>query len=73
MSISTSLSSKEIDQDRLDAEYTDDILYSGWNPDVNSVSQQLQLSSTTEQRGALDAPATKVAELFLTRMYSFLS
>ncbi|MGA7750158.1 MAG: hypothetical protein WCA63_08420 [Gallionella sp.] len=71
MSITISLSSCEIEHDSMEAEYGDDILYAGWNPEVDSVSQQLQLEPTTEQRDMSVAPKTKVAELFLRKMYSF--
>jgi hypothetical protein len=79
MSITMSLGSYEIEHDSMETEYGDDVLYAGWNPEVDSVCQQLQLAPTTEQRDmsstleikVADAPATKVAELFLRRMYSF--
>lgn len=71
MSITLSLSSYEIEHDSMEEEYSDDILYAGWNPEVDLVSQQLQLASTTEQRDKSTSPSTTVAELFLRRMYSF--
>ncbi len=71
MGFSTSVSIGEIEQDSIDAEYGDDILYAGWNPEVDAVSQQLQLETTTIQRDMSAAPLTQVAELFLRRMYSF--
>jgi hypothetical protein len=64
-------SSHEIEHDSMEAEYSDDILYAGWNPEVDSVSQQLQLLLTTEQRNMSTAPTTKVAELFLGTINSF--
>lgn len=76
MSITMSLSSYEIehDSDSMETEYGDDILYVGWNPEVDSVCQHLQLEPTTEQP-AMSAepttPTTEVAELFLRKMYSF--
>jgi len=43
MSITMSSNNYEIEQDSMEAEYGDDILYIGWNPEVDSVRQQLQL------------------------------
>jgi hypothetical protein len=46
-------------------------LCSGWNPEIDSVSQQLQLVPANQE---LDMPAdlsTEVAELFLRKMYSY--
>jgi len=63
--------SHEFEQDSMEAEYGDDILYAGWNPEVDSVSQQLQLAPATEQQNISAASKTKMAELFLGRMYSF--
>jgi len=71
MSITMSLSSYEIEHDSMEAEYGDDILYVGWNPEVDSVCQQLQLEPTTEQPAMSAEPTTEVAELFLRKMYSF--
>jgi hypothetical protein len=71
MSISMSLSSYEIEHDSMEEEYSDDILYAGWNPEVDLVSQQLQLVPTTEQPDESSSLSNKVAELFLRRMYSF--
>ena len=55
----------------MEADYGDDILYAGWNPEVDSVSQQLQLVPAIEQQDKSDVLTTKVAELFLRKMYSF--
>jgi hypothetical protein len=61
----------EIEQDSMEAEYGDDILYIGWNPEVDSVRQQLQLEPATKQPAMSAEPTTEVAELFLRKMYSF--
>jgi len=71
MSITLSLSSYEIEHDTAEEQYSDDILYAGWNPEVDLVSQQLQLVPTNEQRDDSASLSTKVAELFLRRTYSF--
>jgi hypothetical protein len=71
MKATMDMSSHEFEQDSMEAEYGDDILYAGWNPEVESVSQQLQLAPTTEQQDISAAPRSKMAKLFLGRMYSF--
>ncbi len=75
MSIGTNHDNNEIIQDSMEADYGDDILYAGWNPEVDSVSQQLNLVQATEQVGksaTLSADlSTKVVEMFLRKMYSF--
>lgn len=71
MSITMSLSSYEIEHDSMATEYDDDILYVGWNPEVDSVCQHLQLEPTTEQPAMSFETTTEVAELFLRKMYSF--
>lgn len=67
--------SNEIAHDPMEADYGDDILYAGWNPEVESVSQQLKLvpaSNQADQSATHSADlTTKVAELFLRKMYSF--
>jgi hypothetical protein len=71
MKTTVDMSSLEIEHDSMEAEYGDDILYAGWNPDVDSVSQQLLLVPNTEQGDIPAEPTTNVAELFLGRMYTF--
>jgi hypothetical protein len=71
MSVSMSLSSYEIEHDSMEEEYSDDILYAGWNPEIDLLSQQLQLVQATEQADESSSISDKVAELFLRRMYSF--
>jgi len=72
MKITMDMSSNEIEHDSMEAEYGDDILYAGWNPEIGSVKQQLQHEMATEQRGMPVATTTKVTESFLGRIYSFL-
>jgi hypothetical protein len=71
MKTTMDMSSLEIEHLSIEAEYGDDILYAGWNPEVDSVSQQLLLVPTTEQRDMSTTPTTKVAALFMGRIYSF--
>ena len=71
MKITMNMSSYEIEQDSTEAEYSDDILYASWNPEVESVCQQLQLAPTLEQQTMPVAITTEVVELFLRKMYSY--
>jgi hypothetical protein len=52
-------------------EYGDDILYVGWNPEVGSVNQQLQLANTAKQNDMSGTFTPKEPESFLRRIYSF--
>lgn len=70
MKITMSMSDYEI-EDSTEAEYSDDILYAGWNPEVDSVSQQLQLVPTPEEQDMPVALTTEIVELFLRKMYSY--
>lgn len=60
-----------LEQNSTEVEYSDDILYAGWNPEVNSISQQLELVPTLEQEIMPVAVTTEVVELFLRKMYSY--
>jgi hypothetical protein len=71
MSITMSLSSYEIEHDSMGPEYGDDILYAGWNPEVDLVCQQLQLVPTTEQRAMPTGLTAVIVELFLAKMYAY--
>lgn len=70
MRITMNMSSYEIEQDSTEAEYSDDILYAGWNPEVESLSQE-QLPSALEQPAMPVAFTTEIVELFLRKMYSY--
>jgi hypothetical protein len=71
MNVTMDMSSYEIESETMGPEYDEEILCAGWNPEIDSVCQQLQLEPATQQ---LDMPAdlsTEVAELFLRKMYSY--
>ena len=71
MNVTMDMSSYEIESETMEAEYDDEILCAGWNPEIDSVCEQLQLEPVTQE---LDRPAdlsTEVAELFLRKMYSY--
>ncbi len=54
------MGSHEIERDSIE-EYGDDVLYAGWNPEVGSVNQQIQLAATTEQQGMSAVSTTNVS------------
>jgi hypothetical protein len=71
MTIVMNMSNYEIEPETIEAEYSDEILYAGWNPEVDLVREQLQLVPTSEQMTIPDDLATVAAELFLRKMYSY--
>jgi len=71
MKITMDMSSYQIEQETIETEYGDEILCAGWNPEVDSVCQQLQLVPTTEQQDMPDALKAEAMELFLRKMYSY--
>ncbi|MBI3222271.1 MAG: hypothetical protein HYZ46_04190 [Nitrosomonadales bacterium] len=71
MSITMNMSSYEIEQDSMEAEYGAEVMCAGWNPAVDLVCQQ-QRHVSMEKR--LDIPAdltVVVAESFLKKMYAY--
>ena len=70
MKVTMDMRNYEIELDTIETEYGDEILYAGWNPEVDSLSQQLQMVPITEQPTMPTALATEVLELFLRKMYS---
>ena len=71
MNVTMNMSNYEIELETIEVEYSDEILYAGWNPEVDSVCQQLQLVPTTEQRAMPATLTAEVVELFLRKMYSY--
>lgn len=76
MKVTMNMSNYELEYETLKyetigAEYSDEILCAGWNPEIDSVRQQLQLVPSSEQLAMPEGLATDVAELFLRKMYSF--
>lgn len=65
------MSNYEVDLDSMEAEYGDEIMSTGWNPDVDLVREQLQLVSVSENMAGSADPALFVSEMFLRRMYSY--
>jgi len=71
MTIVMNMSDYEIESEPLDVEYVEEIMNTGWNPEVDSVREQLQLVQTGEQMTLPDDLTTVAAELFLRKMYSY--
>jgi hypothetical protein len=71
MKVTMSMSNYEIEYEAIEDEYGDEILCSGWNPEVDSVYQQLQLVPAGDQLTMPEGLATEVVELFLRKMYSY--
>jgi hypothetical protein len=71
MAITTNMSDYEIEADSIAAEYDDEIMCAGWNPDVDLACQYLPLEpSDTHMSMPADLTA-EVSELFLRKMYSY--
>lgn len=71
MKVIMDMSNCEIEYETIESEYDDEVLCSGWNPEVDSVRQQLQLVHTDVQLTMPESVATEVVELFLRKMYSY--
>ena len=71
MIVTMNMSNYEIENETIKVEYSDEILSAGWNPEIVSVSEQLQLVLNTEQPAMPADLTTEVAELFLRKMYSY--
>lgn len=71
MKVTMDMSSFEIEYEAIEAEYNDEILNSGWNPEIDTVCQQLQLVPVSEQLAMPEGLATEAVELFLRKMYSY--
>ncbi|OFZ66994.1 MAG: hypothetical protein A2V79_07430 [Betaproteobacteria bacterium RBG_16_56_24] len=65
------MSDFEIEGEGLDLEYGEEIMNTGWNPDIALVKEQLQYVPTSEQMIIPDDLATVAAEVFLRKMYSY--
>jgi hypothetical protein len=69
MSVTINMSSYEVET--IETEYSDEIMCSGWNPEVDSVALQLQYIPATQQPAIPTDLATEVTEIFLRKMYSY--
>jgi hypothetical protein len=65
------MSNYEIGTDSIEAEYGDEIMCAGWNPDVDLVCQQLSLEPSDTHTVMPADLTTEIPEFFLRKMYSF--
>lgn len=71
MKVTVDMSNYETERESTEAEYGDEILLAGWNPEISTVCEQLQVVPTTEQPAMADVPSIEIVELFLRKIYSF--
>ena len=71
MSIVMNMSSYEIEQHQVEAEYGAEVACSGWNPAIALVSQQAAFKPTDRQATIPASLAMVDAEAFLQRMYAY--
>lgn len=71
MIIVMNMSDHEIEHDESADEYGDEIMNTGWNPDVDSVHKQLQIVPGSEPTRMPDDLASVSAEIFLEKMHSY--
>jgi len=69
MKVTMDMSNYEIEA--IEAEYGDEILSAGWNPEVDSVCQLQQAVESSEQPAMPASLSAEVVELFLRKMYSY--
>lgn len=69
MAITTNMSNYEIGTDSIEAEYGDEIMCAGWNPDVGLVCRERLESSDTHTIMPADL-VMEISELFLRKMYA---
>lgn len=70
MKATGNMSDCESENETIQAEYGDEILYAGWNPQIDLVCRQPQLAQAGGQPATPAALSAEVAELFLAKMYS---
>jgi hypothetical protein len=58
MNVTMDMSSLEIESETIEAGYDDEILCAGWNPEIDSVCQQLQLEPATQENRRCSTVAT---------------
>ena len=71
MTIVMNMNDYEIEREELDVEYGEEIMNTGWNPDVELVREQLQIAPTGEDRAMPDDLVSAAAEIFLRKMYFY--
>jgi hypothetical protein len=71
MGIVMNMSSYEIEQDPMGAEYGEEVMCSGWNPAVALMCQQVGGESASRLATMPASLATVDAEAFLQKMYAY--
>ena len=73
MNISMNMNGYEADGDKSsETEYSEEVMYAGWNPDIPLLLCQQQSRVLAEEQSSLPADlAAEDAGLFLQRMYSY--
>ena len=71
MAITTNMSDYEIEADSIEAEYDDEILCAGWNPDIDVACLHLPLEPSNAHMAMPTDLTTEISELFLRKMYSY--
>jgi hypothetical protein len=71
MIVVMNMSDYEIESEAIEVDNVQETMHTGWNPEVNSVHEQLQLVPVDEQRTLPNDLTTVAAELFLRKMYSY--
>ena len=71
MNISMNMSSHETDAVSLEEEYSEEVMYAGWNPDISLLLCQHQSHGLAEERSFLTVDlAMEDAGYFLQKMYA---
>ncbi|MBI5659628.1 MAG: hypothetical protein HZC43_08785 [Nitrosomonadales bacterium] len=71
MGIVMNMSSYEIEQNPVEEEYGDEVMFAGWNPAVALLHQQAVAESADRQAAMPADLATVDAESFLRKMYAY--
>ena len=71
MKITMNMSNYEIEQETVKVEYGDEILFAGWNPEIDTSCQQLQRTSTTDTQNIPASVTAEVVEQLLRKMYLY--
>lgn len=72
MTFSMNMSDYTAETDAFGSEYSDEVMYAGWNPDISLLKSQHQFRELAEVRTSLPVHlAMEDAALFLERMYTY--
>lgn len=71
MGVVMNMSSYETERDSMELEYSEEVMYAGWNPAIALVCQQQRIAPSNSQATMPPDLATLDAESFLQKMYTF--